>query len=226
MSEDPSFLDIGAAWFEQKYERSLKVHLSDPQSLNSYAYANNNPLKYTDPDGEIIPILIAAWAVAEFGMSAYDVYDTVSTLADKDATFSDKGIATGGMLLGVVLPGGGYGAAGKAANHAFDITKAGKNTRGVLLDNVSDHKLKEIVQQLYRKGSKIGDGGTADALRYETQTGDLLSKSGHIEKATGRITELTRYLGQDNLSTQDRQIGQSLLNNLKDAVKTATDVKK
>ena len=40
--------------------------LTDPQSLNRYAYARNNPLKYTDPDGRFIfaPIL----AVALIGM--------------------------------------------------------------------------------------------------------------------------------------------------------------
>lgn len=43
-SEDPLFLQIGAS------QESAKL-LSDPQSLNSYAYARNNPLKYVDPDG-------------------------------------------------------------------------------------------------------------------------------------------------------------------------------
>jgi RHS repeat-associated protein len=38
-SEDPAFLD-------------LSFNLSDPQSLNSYAYARNNPLIYIDPDGK------------------------------------------------------------------------------------------------------------------------------------------------------------------------------
>jgi RHS repeat-associated protein len=39
MSEDPLFVSAG-------------FDLSDPQSMNSYAYARNNPIQYLDPDGE------------------------------------------------------------------------------------------------------------------------------------------------------------------------------
>jgi len=39
LSQDPAFL-------------GLSFDLSDPQGLNSYAYARNNPLKYLDPDGK------------------------------------------------------------------------------------------------------------------------------------------------------------------------------
>ena len=39
LSEDPAFL-------------TTSFNLADPQSLNSYAYARNNPLKYIDPNGE------------------------------------------------------------------------------------------------------------------------------------------------------------------------------
>lgn len=30
--------------------------LSNPQSLNRYAYVKNNPLRYTDPDGDILSL--------------------------------------------------------------------------------------------------------------------------------------------------------------------------
>lgn len=34
--------------------KDLSVFLKDPQSLNSYSYARNNPYKYTDPTGNVI----------------------------------------------------------------------------------------------------------------------------------------------------------------------------
>ncbi|HCC83783.1 TPA: hypothetical protein DEP96_02955 [Candidatus Uhrbacteria bacterium] len=43
LSEDPVFLDIG---IENKI-------LNDPQALNSYSYARNNPIKYVDEDGKM-----------------------------------------------------------------------------------------------------------------------------------------------------------------------------
>jgi len=52
LSEDPAFLLIGDPAFSDRYSRTLEQFLADPQLLNSYSYARNNPLKYTDPDGE------------------------------------------------------------------------------------------------------------------------------------------------------------------------------
>jgi len=55
LSQDPAFRDIGSKNFQDKYQRTLQEHLMNPQSLNSYAYANNNPIIYSDPEGEILP---------------------------------------------------------------------------------------------------------------------------------------------------------------------------
>jgi RHS repeat-associated protein len=46
LSEDPSFLTIDAK----------SPDLGDPQKLNSYSYALNNPLRYTDPDGKQVAL--------------------------------------------------------------------------------------------------------------------------------------------------------------------------
>jgi hypothetical protein len=61
-----------------------------------------------------VPLLIAAWAVVEAGLSAYDIADAAQTLADPNATREQKAIAVAGVALGMVAPGGGYGAGGKA----------------------------------------------------------------------------------------------------------------
>jgi RHS repeat-associated protein len=45
ISEDPSFLGMGASQITAQL-------LADPQQQNSYSYARNNPLRYTDPTGE------------------------------------------------------------------------------------------------------------------------------------------------------------------------------
>ena len=56
---DPSlgrFLSIDAAGFDD----------SNPQSFNSYAYANNNPHRYVDPDGNVFFLAPFVYSAATF----------------------------------------------------------------------------------------------------------------------------------------------------------------
>lgn len=46
-----------------------------------------------------------------------------------------------------------------------------------------------------KTGSRVGDGGLADAVRYEKTTGDMLSPAGHEQKAIevgNRLSDLVR----------------------------------
>ncbi|RWD29385.1 MAG: hypothetical protein EOS34_28075 [Mesorhizobium sp.] len=105
------------------------------QNLSSYSYGMLSPVLRRDKDGRIVPLLIAAWAVAEIGLSAYDAYDTASTLLDPNASARDKWISGGGFVLGMIAPGGGYGSGGKiavesleqVADHAPRVFKAGED---------------------------------------------------------------------------------------------------
>jgi len=81
MTQDPAFLDIGSAEFETKYQRTLEQHLQNPQALDPYGYALNNPIKYTDPSGEVVPVIvwgaiIGGYSVANGLLTAYDLYLT------------------------------------------------------------------------------------------------------------------------------------------------------
>jgi RHS repeat-associated protein len=50
ISIDPMIQAIGGDL--SKFDKSLNELLANPQSLNSYSYTINNPLKYNDPTGE------------------------------------------------------------------------------------------------------------------------------------------------------------------------------
>jgi len=41
------------------------------------------------------------------------------------------------------------------------------------------------IDAMYRRNAKVGSGSTADAIRYELKTGELLSPSGHFQKGIG-----------------------------------------
>ncbi|MFA6172021.1 MAG: RHS repeat-associated core domain-containing protein [Patescibacteria group bacterium] len=60
LSVDPLFLDLGenSQYIQNRYSVQVNEYLADPQGLNSYSYAKNNPLKYVDVTGEN-PLAIA-----------------------------------------------------------------------------------------------------------------------------------------------------------------------
>ncbi|MEK7564320.1 MAG: FG-GAP-like repeat-containing protein [Patescibacteria group bacterium] len=70
ISQDPVFLGLGV---DPRTQEALR----DPQSLNSYSYARNNPITLSDPNGEWVHIAIGAGAgiVGQYG---YDVYNNIN----------------------------------------------------------------------------------------------------------------------------------------------------
>ncbi|MEM8997876.1 MAG: RHS repeat-associated core domain-containing protein [Acidobacteriota bacterium] len=80
---------------------------------NHYSYAQQSPIVFVDPDGQI-PLLVALLAAFEAGATAWDVFDAGSTLIDPCASGGDKLSSAGGLLAGALLPGGGYASGAKA----------------------------------------------------------------------------------------------------------------
>ena len=88
-----------------------------------------------------------------------------------------------------------------------------------LYDNAQNQSLKNQIAELYRPGAKIGDGGTADALRHEIKTGKLVGGKSHYLKAKERVRSLTKLVNSGTLSASDKKIAQDLINDLNDALK-------
>lgn len=86
--------------------------------------------------------------------------------------------------------------------------------------NAQHPKLKNLVAQMYRPSAKVGTGSTADAIRYEIRTGNLLSRSGHSTKGREMISALNRLIETEVLSEEDREIVRYLIADLKDALAT------
>ena len=94
----------------------------------------------------------------------------------------------------------------------------GENQRDKYMASVDDNYLKTIIGEIYRPGSIIGDGGTADSIRFERETGILLCRTGHIQKGRDMIRCLERFLKTDGLSLSDQLRVNQLLSDLREAV--------
>ena len=89
----------------------------------------------------------------------------------------------------------------------------GVNRRNSLLKKAKSNKLKNAIDQLYRPGSIIGDGGTASVLKFELATGIPLGKNGnfHTQKVMDMIKYLTnKILTDEALSNSDRKLASNL----------------
>lgn len=94
----------------------------------------------------------------------------------------------------------------------------GTSKRDELLGSVNHPKLKKAIDELYRPGSIIGDGGTADIIRFENATGILVSRAGHIRKGIQRIKQMQRIIDGNELSREEKALAQELIRHLQDAL--------
>ena len=129
LSQDSVYLSLGSG-----IDKREQVALLDPQMQNSYAYARNNPVKHTDPDGEfafVIPLIAyGIWQAVEAGLTVMDTMNAVETLQSSDATTTEKAISVVGAVAGIVLPGGGYGSALNKVDDVVDGVKAIGGVKG------------------------------------------------------------------------------------------------
>lgn len=96
----------------------------------------------------------------------------------------------------------------------------GTSKREHLLKNVSNSKLRNAINQLYRPGSFIGDGGTASVLKFEKRTGEHVSRNpqGHYIKAVETRKYLNNKVLVENLSKKDRKTAKRISRQLSRAI--------
>ncbi len=94
----------------------------------------------------------------------------------------------------------------------------GVSRRKALLNKTRNVKLKNAINEMYRRGSFIGDGGTATVLKFEKRTGILLSPKGHYQKAVEMKRRLEKIVSKELPKAKDRKIAIKLCRQLQRAI--------
>ncbi|DAB32519.1 MAG TPA: hypothetical protein CFH79_03440, partial [Sulfurospirillum sp. UBA11407] len=112
---------------------------------------------------------------------------------------------------------------GKIANEASNVATYEKYKDDLAQimgkPEVSDTKLQEYINKLYRENATIGSGSTADAVRYELTTGNSVGGKFHTQKAQESVTYLERWLNNNpNANFSDRQAVEHIIRDTKNAL--------
>ncbi|MFF3381153.1 polymorphic toxin-type HINT domain-containing protein [Streptomyces sp. NPDC002680] len=123
--EDPTGLThLGAREYDPSTGRFVSVDpvadLKDPQQINGYAYSNNNPVTFADPDGKFFFALIALFVAIVRLVVAY--YNYVSNKSSGSSS-------SGGMsTMGTGSYGSGSSSTGTDCSATYPAYKPGCNT--------------------------------------------------------------------------------------------------
>ena len=143
--------------------------------------------------------------------------DSVEDVGKSAAEDAGKVVESGSK--GGLVPDFYVGPNGKALPSQYKDW-IGTNIQKELLEQAENLQLQNAIKQLYRENSFIGDGGTADVIRFEQQTGLMLGKNGgsHVQKGIDMAKYIENKILTQDLSSSDRALAIQLLENLYSAL--------
>jgi RHS repeat-associated protein len=138
---------FGARWYHQASGRFISrdpagvlAHVeSNPMMFNRYAYANNNPYKYVDPDGR--------YAVAAVLVLSFMAYDLFSAVGQENAPGDDS--------IRPLFEGAEFGLFGKLVKRADTASDVAKG----ILPKHTKHSLNQKINR------KVKTSDELDAIR-------------------------------------------------------------
>ena len=160
----------------------------------------------------------AAWAFGDGSMVNQKKMEYIFDMKQMAVDFSI------GALIGIIVPGavarkvasneaknpvldetrnshinGNYGSPDKVDNLLSGRPELSGSSRDKLLTTVQNSELRKIVNELYRPGASVGDGGTAAILVEEFNNGS----STHLIKAIERLKQLRNLASSGKLGFND-----------------------
>lgn len=197
LSQDNLFLAIGAN--TEQYGKNINVLLANPQELNAYSYALNNPLKYVDMDGNSAVALVATNPVAII-LSAlfvprelsYDpVYESAEYAFQNSSEYKQQS-----FIMGAISPMPGGATAGKILSNAEKMAAIRASGK------IGEAKMGEIITE----GVEQSYHNTTLGKRFidrETPTSINESKNGFVSLTQTIKTQALKDLEISNLTGKE-----------------------
>jgi RHS repeat-associated protein len=162
-----------------------------PRTLNGYAFALSNPLRFRDPTGQIVPLIIAAAIIgAAYGASYYGASYGFSTPSDC-RTWGGwaKNIGLGAAIGGAV---GALGAGvGVVAPAALGITSTSSLVMWGMLGGTASGATESVLSQLLIDGTSWGDLDKTDVILAAGAGALGGAAAGFVSPITGEVLGTT-----------------------------------
>lgn len=208
----------------------LEKLLSNPQNLNGYAYAVNNPVIYVDPDGNFLDTFLdVGFVTYDSGNTLYKGGQFIGSLFSGDlqkasdaseaflGSFVDLGVDTGAALIPFVPAGlTKVDDAAKLANKAKNFDAVAQQSK--MLKGIENSKAINTLKSVFKTSDTI-PGGTMGALRNEIMTGNKTKGIFHTQKAQNIINNIRNVFKTENLNKIESNRLQGISNSLKSLIK-------
>jgi RHS repeat-associated protein len=195
---------FGARYYGSKIGRftttdpvyTWQENLLDPQRWNRYAYARDNPLRYTDPDGRAINLVAGGFgagigAVAGFVGSAWAQHIRGGPFVLQDALAAAAGGAVSGGLAGLTL---GTSLVTQAGVTGIVVVGAGTNAVGGAVTRSLDSSEQTRVADPKEVAFDLGVGAAGGVLGARVQ-GLASGTVPHLQATEAGMREAARRGG-------------------------------
>jgi hypothetical protein len=166
-------------------------------SFNRYLYVNNNPYKYTDPDGEFIHMIVGAaiGAAIDAGLQTYKNYQSGQSLGESISNVD----------LGSVAVSAALGASGAVGSQLIKGALTGTLKVGSQSVAVSSGVERAVVGTLGVANASATGTAIAGVKGKSLSTGSAVQVANGVAPGLGSVSELAVNKVMESISESDAE---------------------